>query len=148
MPKIKGLGVVWGSSVGAVTLTGGAVLKSDHSNDKLDKQAQRFTHYDGNGLRRGEIFWDQMDVLSLRVFPSGTTIALAEAQLPLPVLGEKVTVVDAKDGNIGTASATAKKYICTACGKLKTYNSVCYFDITLESPDGADSTYFEDVAAS
>lgn len=148
MPKIKGLGVVWGSSLGAVTFTGGAVLKSDHTNDNLEKQSQRFTHYDGNGVRLGEVFWDQMDVLNLRVFPSGATIAAAEGQLPLPAHGSKVTVVDTKDADIGEGSATPKNYICTACSKLKSHSSICYFDITLESPEDVDSTYFDDAAAS
>lgn len=108
----KGVGVVWG--VDGVTYTGfsvGSEPACKNTSVNGEKTAQRREILDGNGELAGQVFYDARRKFSISVIPSGTTMAIAKANVNkyLPAIGTVITVVDGDntifDGDYSLLSA-------------------------------------------
>lgn len=129
MPAIqKGLGVCWGVAGTAFTYTGAAtVLNVKNNGEDFKKSADKHEIKDGSGDVIGLVFTNQQEELSLRVYPSGSTLAAANTNNVLPSIGDKFVVTAADDAEI------AGNYVVEACGKQRTIEGHTTFDITLRA---------------
>lgn len=126
----KAIGVAWGISSSAFTYTGAAtVLKAKGVSQSFRKQSDVVEVKDQNGEVNGLVFFNQSKELTLRVYPSDTTIALAKTAAGTMgmELGDKFAVTDADDPDIAGTT-----YVVTALGKERVQDNIVFFDITVK----------------
>lgn len=120
----KGIGVVWGISSTGYTYTAAAtVLAVKGTGQTFRRSAEKFECKDGNDETIGLVFRNEKKELTLRCYPSSTTLALAQAANVLPAPGDKFVVTDAPDPDI------AGTYIVDECSKEKVNSGITSFDI-------------------
>lgn len=122
----KGIGVAWGVSSSGFTYTASAtVLKVVPTGQSFRKTSKNFECSNKDGETNGKVFFDQRQTLTLRCYPSDTTLALANTANVLPAPGDKFVVTDANDPDI------AGTYVVEECGKERVNNGITTFDITI-----------------
>jgi len=122
----KGIGVCWGVSSSGYTYTASAtVLRVKGTGQSYRKTANKFECKNETGETNGLVFSDQRKELTLRCYPSDTTLALAKTANVLPEVGDKFVVTDADDADL------AGTYVTEECSKERVNNGIATFDIRM-----------------
>jgi len=163
----KGLGVVFGiSSTGIILKTVASSSASswtdnDHSTSSGAKGKWRFTGQsvskagetvqlrDESGATIGQVISDRNREISLTCYPSGSTLAKANAANVLPAIGDRAVVKEPHgantfDGDLGSKAQSSSyryhNYIVTSASKAKSQSDVVSFDVTLQRFDSNNET--------
>lgn len=124
----KAIGVCWGVAGTAFTYTGAATVLNVKNNGESYKRAADLTELkDGNGETVGLVFRNPTEELTLRVYPSGATLAAANTNNVLPAIGDKCVVTAGDDADI------AGNYVITACGKERSIDAQVTFELSLKA---------------
>ena len=135
--KQFGIAVVWGTSTTGYTKAGFAI-KLGTEEQTYRKAADQDETRTSAGEYANVTLYGGTEELTLRVYPTDTTIALAKTANLLPGIGDEMKVIDAEDLDIG-AAATGKSYMVAECGKTRSPAAKVTFDVTLRRFAGITS---------
>jgi len=128
--KHKGIGVAWGVSSTGYTYTGSStVLNAVGISQSLKKSAEMSFHKDpATGDTTGAAIFDQNSEVSLKVFPSGPSVAAAKTAGGItPAIGDKFAVTDTEDTEMAGTT-----YIVMSVSKERKVGDRVEFDITIK----------------
>lgn len=127
MPTQVGCGVVW--AVPGMTMTlDGVAFNVSVSELTLSAEAKTEEHFHNSGELGGQTFFDQRLALSMKVYPSGATMAAAKTNDVRPVPGTEMTITSTDDPNVaGNWSVMSMSASRTLTGKLT-------YDVTAQRP--------------
>lgn len=129
----KAIGVKWGISATAfgyaVSSGAATILKVVPTGASLRKTATKVMLKDKNGETNGAVIFDQAVEVTLRVYPSDTTIALSKTAGGAigPAIGDRFEITDADDPDLAGTT-----YLVEELGKEETNDGVVTFEVTLK----------------
>jgi len=174
MATVKGLGVVFGqTSTGVIIKTvasatptswttksydsaGGSTGRWRFNSQGVTKAAETVQLRDEAGATIGQVISDKNQEVSLTCYPTGTTLAKAEAGNVLPAIGDRCIVkepfaTNTYDADIGSeAEGTSYRYhnyLVTNASKAKSQTDVVSFDVTLQRWDANNEGAGADVSS-
>ena len=114
MPTYQGIGVVWGITTTNPSAGAGVLRQTSQT---YTEDAEMIEHRDINGEVIGLTHFNQTQTVELDVYPSGTTLANANAALVnMPSPGDTVTLTDSVDGDVAgvyTVMSASKNKLST-----------------------------------
>jgi hypothetical protein len=130
----KAIGVAWGIDSSTVYTGVATVLKANPTSQQFNRSASLVEMPDKNGETIGAVFFNKIDELDLRVYPSDNTIALSNTAGGTFGMGagntlnpgDKFVVTSANDADL------AGTYIVIKLGKTKKVGTYCEFDISVK----------------
>lgn len=135
---IKGLGVMWG--VKGLTFTGLGTATSKAQSLSLERNAQMSEVLDDAGDAVTQVFHNLKKKLTLKVCPTGTSVAQAGAHLDLlvPAPGSTVTVADSTNATVDGTNSGKYNVLRAAFDKGNTIATMV--DMELEQAEANDLT--------
>ena len=121
MPVTQGTSIIWGTAVTDVVSNAIATGTVSVTGEDFAREADKHEIRNAAGAISTIYYYNQRSTLSLKVYPSGDSADAAS----LPVLGEKVSITAAGDGQLGG------DWICDSVSKSRKVDGIVEFDLGL-----------------
>lgn len=124
----KAIGVAWGLAGTAFAYAAAAtVLAVKGVSEELTKSARKVEVLDSNGEVNGLVFFDPRSTVKLRLYPTSSTIALANTAAGTlgMAIGDRLTITAAGDPDLAGAT-----WVVDEVGKVRSREDIVFFDVT------------------